>query len=241
MSRFVRLGVNIDHVATLRQARKATVPDPVHAALLAELGGADGITVHIRQDRRHIQDRDVTLLRETVRTRLNVEMAMRPEILEFVVGVRPHQVTLVPERPDEITTEGGLDVASDNDSVKDCVSALKKAGIHVSIFVDPVEAQISAARQAGCDAMEICTARYADHPGPDTLEDVAKAAAQAETMGIAVHAGHGLNYQTVVPLTQLPQIVEFNIGHAIVARAMLVGFEKAVREMKNVIDNAGKG
>ena len=238
MGRDIRLGVNIDHVATLRQARKAQAPDPVHAAVLAELGGADAITVHIRQDRRHIQDRDIRLLRETVGTRLNVEMAVGREVLDLILDINPQQVTLVPERPDELTTEGGLDVAADITTVARCVSALKETGIHVSIFVDPVERQISAAREAGCDAIEICTARYADRPDADALDAVRDAAIRAQAIGIAVHAGHGLDYQSVIPVAELPQITELNIGHAIIARAVLVGIERAVREMKETIDKA---
>lgn len=238
MGRHIRLGVNIDHVATLRQARKAQAPDPVHAAVLAELGGADAITVHIRQDRRHIQDRDIRLLRQTVGTRINVEMAVREEVLGLILEINPHQVTLVPERPDELTTEGGLDVASDITTIARCASALREAGIHVSIFVDPMESQISAACEAGCDAIEICTARYAETSDPDALDAVRDAAIGARAIGIAVHAGHGLDYQNVIPVAELPQIVELNIGHAIIARAVLVGIERAVREMKKIIDEA---
>lgn len=241
MTRHVRLGVNIDHVATLREARKAAVPDPVHVAALAELGGADGITVHIRQDRRHIQERDLRPLRETVKTRLNVEMAIRREMLDLILEVKPHQVTLVPERPDELTTEGGLDVAADIDSVAACVTGLRDAGMHVSVFVDPDARQIAACRETGCDAVEICTARYSERPDTDSLAAVKDAAVRSQGMGIKVHAGHGLDYETVIPVAQLPQIVELNIGHAIVARALLVGFQEAVREMKTLIEKASVG
>ncbi len=231
----MRLGVNIDHIATLRQARRADVPDPVQAAVLAELAGADGITVHIRQDRRHIQDRDIRVLRDVVKTRLNVEMALREDVLALILDVEPHQVTIVPERPDELTTEGGLDVPSTGPMLSKFISALNQAGVHVSVFIDPDVNQIWAARDAGADAIEICTARYSEDPGRETLTPVREAAAIASEAGLSVHAGHGLNYQTVSPVAAIAEIVELNIGHSIVARAALVGIERAVREMKQEI------
>jgi pyridoxine 5-phosphate synthase len=229
----VRLGVNIDHVATIRQARRAQEPDPVHAAFLAELGGADGITVHLRADRRHIQDRDVRLLRETVRTRLNVELAATDEMLQIALELRPDQVTLVPERPEEITTEGGLDVLANASVLEPAIRKLKDAGIHVSLFVDPSGPQVRRSRELGPDAIEINTASYSE-AGPREREGVLRTVAEvaAQALGLQVHAGHGLNYENVAAIAAIGEVVELNIGHSIVSRAALVGLERAVRDMK---------
>jgi pyridoxine 5-phosphate synthase len=229
----VRLGVNIDHIATIRQARRAQEPDPVQAAFAAELGGADGITVHLRADRRHIQDRDVRLLREVVRTRLNVELAATPEMLQIALELEPDQVTLVPERPEEVTTEGGLDVLANDAVLEPAIRTLKDAGIHVSLFVDPVAAQVRRSRELKPDAIEINTASYSEAAPAErenALRTLATTAAQA--LGVQVHAGHGLNYQNVAAVAAIGEIVELNIGHSIVSRAAFVGLERAVREMK---------
>jgi len=234
--RGLRLGVNLDHVATVRQARRATQPDPVQAAVLAELGGADGITVHLREDRRHIQDRDVDLLQKTVKTRLNVEMAATQEMLRVALTVKPSQVTLVPERRDEITTEGGLDVALNGVALKPVIRTLEDAGIPVSIFVDPQLDQIKAAHKLGAEAVEINTAAYTEAAAPDgELRRVADAARLGRKLGLEVHAGHGLDYKNVGAVAALPEITELNIGHSIVARGVLVGIEGAVREMASIL------
>jgi pyridoxine 5-phosphate synthase len=231
-----RLGVNIDHVATLRQARGGREPDPVWAAVLCELAGADAITVHLREDRRHIQDRDVRLLRETVRVRLNLEMSVAPEIVTFALQTRPEQVTLVPERRTELTTEGGLDVAGQFDRVAPVVERCRDAGLEVSLFIDPDPAQVEAAHRAGAKAVELHTGRYADAPTPrDQARELgALAIAGAETIarGLGLHAGHGLNYQNVGPVALIDGMLELNIGHSIVSRAVLVGMDAAIREMK---------
>ena len=230
----MRLGLNIDHIATIRQARCAREPEPVTAALIAELAGAEGITVHLRGDRRHIQDRDVELLRQVIATRLNIEMAATPEMAGIACRVKPDQVTLVPERPDEVTTTGGLDVVQHEGAVRDAVAACRAAGIRVSIFVDAVPEQVDASKAAAADAIEINTGPYAEAPerARDVhLARVALAAAKAAEAGLEVLAGHGLNYVNVTPIVRLPHIVELNIGHAIIARAVLVGLERAVREM----------
>ncbi len=233
------LGVNIDHIATLRQARRAPEPDPVQAAVLAELGGADGITVHIRSDRRHINERDVALLAATVKTHLNVEMAATDEMLEIAGEHRPDNVTLVPERPDEVTTEGGLDVAADPQRLKDAVDALRGMDMTVSIFLDPDPAQIDAAAGLDADQIEINTAAYADAsetrkaaPIEAERQKVAEVAARAHAAGLRVAAGHGLTYRNVGAIVAIPEIIELNIGHNIVARSTFVGLEQAVREMK---------
>ncbi len=234
----LRLGVNIDHVATVRQARRAAVPDPVHAAVLAELGGADGITVHLRSDRRHIQDRDVELLRRTVKTRLNLEMAATEEMVRIALAVVPDQVTLVPERPEELTTEGGLDVLGQRAAVEPAILALARAGIEVSLFIDPWPEQVKGARELGAPAVEINTAAYSEAKGgaqAAALQAVAEAARLGRSLGLHVHAGHGLDYANVAALAGLPEVVELNIGHAIVARAVLVGLERAVREMREAM------
>ncbi len=234
---YIRLGVNVDHVATLREARKSVVPDPVHAAFIAELAGADGITVHLRMDRRHIKERDLRLLKETVKTRLNLEMAATDEMLKIALDVKPHQVTLVPERPGEVTTEGGLDVASNADLLTEVVQKLKDAGIEVSIFVDPDTAQVKAAKQVGAEAIEIHTGIYAASSDKDAeLERIFDAARTAKNLGLRVHAGHDLNYKNIIPVLKTPGLEEVNIGHAIIAKAVYVGLERAVREMREIID-----
>jgi pyridoxine 5-phosphate synthase len=232
----LRLGVNLDHVATVRQARRATQPDPVQAAVLAELGGADGITVHLREDRRHIQDRDVELLQKTVKTRLNVEMAATQEMVRVALTVKPSQVTLVPERRDEITTEGGLDVALSGVTLKPVIRTLEDAGIPVSLFVDPQLDQVKAAHKLGAEAIEINTAAYTEAAVPESeLRRVADAARLGRKLGLEVHAGHGLDYKNVRAVAALPEIAELNIGHSIVARSVLVGIEGAVREMASLL------
>jgi pyridoxine 5-phosphate synthase len=242
MSDTVFLGVNIDHIATVRQARLAPEPDPVQAAAFAELGGADGITVHIRSDRRHINERDVQLLAATVKTHLNVEMAATEEMLGIARDCKPDNVTLVPERPEEVTTEGGLDVASDPQRLADAVAALREMGMSVAIFLDPDPAQIDAAAQIGADQIEINTAVYADTSetrkiGPTETErlKVADVAQRAHAAGLRVAAGHGLTYRNVRGMVDIPEIIELNIGHNIVARATFVGLETAVREMKALL------
>ncbi|HZZ82965.1 MAG TPA: pyridoxine 5'-phosphate synthase [Anaeromyxobacteraceae bacterium] len=240
-----RLGVNVDHVATLRQARRAAYPDPVAAALLAELAGADQITVHLREDRRHVQDRDLEVLRRTVAGRLNLEMAAVSSMVEVARRVKPDVATLVPERRQELTTEGGLDVAGRREEVGAVVAALRQEGIEVSLFVDPDLAQVRAAREAGADAVEIHTGRYCDAPeGKERdreLHRVIAAAESAAEQGLRVAAGHGLHYRNVLPVAAVAQITELNIGHAIVAHAVMVGFERAVREMKELLALAAAG
>jgi pyridoxine 5-phosphate synthase len=237
-----RLGVNIDHVATLRQARGGREPDPVWAAVQAELGGADGITIHLREDRRHIQDRDLRLLRETVRTRLNLEMSVEPEIVAIAIGARPDQVTLVPERRAEVTTEGGLDVVGRRARVGEAVARLRDAGLEVSLFIDPDPAQVEASRQLGVHAVELHTGRYADAADADgrarELAALVEAGAAAVAAGLALHAGHGLNYANVGPVAAIAAMAELNIGHSIVARAIFAGMERAVRDMKACVIDA---
>jgi pyridoxine 5-phosphate synthase len=234
-----RLGVNIDHVATVRQARRVPDPDPVQAAVLAELGGADGITVHLRADRRHIQDRDVEVLRQVVKTRLNIEMAAIQEMLRIALTAKPHQVTFVPERREEITTEGGLDVVLNSVQLRPAVKTLEEGGIHVSLFIDPALEQVKEAHRIDAHAIEINTAAYADARGAAAreaaLRKVVDAARLGRKLGLAVHAGHGLTYDNVGAIAAVPEMSEFNIGHNIVARAVLVGMERAVREMKQAI------
>ena len=234
-----RLGVNIDHVATLRQARRVAEPDPVHAAILAELGGADGITIHLRSDRRHIQDRDVEILRQVVKTRLNLEMAATQEMLKIALTAKPHQVTLVPERREEITTEGGLDVVLNSVQLKPAVKMLEEGGIHVSVFVDPDLEQVKEAHRIDAHAIEINTAAYADARDDQGREAALRKATDAarlgRKLGLAVHAGHGLTYENVRAVAALPEVSELNIGHNIVARAVLVGMERAVREMREAM------
>ena len=232
----MRLGVNIDHVATVRQARRAREPEPIAAALLAELAGAQGITVHLRGDRRHIQERDIELLRDVIATRLNVEMAATAEMIAIASRVGPDQVTLVPERPDELTTTGGLDVAgAARVPVTHAVERLADADIVVSLFIDPDPAQVHVARAAGAGAIEINTGPYADARSGGArrteLTRVAEVARLARDEGLEVLAGHGLTYVNVRPIAAIAEIVEVNIGHSLIARAVLVGMERAVREM----------
>ncbi|MEK7340786.1 MAG: pyridoxine 5'-phosphate synthase [Candidatus Binatota bacterium] len=230
----LRLGVNVDHVATLRQARKSDIPDPVEAALLAERGGADGITVHLREDRRHIQERDVELLRERLSTKVNLEMAVTPEMVRLAEKLHPDDACFVPERREELTTEGGLDVLAHRAKIQEAVKRLQERQIRVSLFVDPEEGQVEMGRRVGAHGVELHTGRYCNVSGDRTreLEKVAAAASFARSLGLEVHGGHGLNYENVLPIARIPEMVELNIGHSIVARAVMVGMEQAVKEMK---------
>jgi pyridoxine 5-phosphate synthase len=234
-----RLGVNIDHVATVRQARRGTAPDPVTAAGIAEMSGADGITVHLREDRRHIQDRDVLILTQVVQTRINLEMAATEEMVGIASRILPFSSTLVPEKREEVTTEGGLDVLSQRETLHDAVFRLRKAGIFVSLFIDPDLAQVRAAKQAGADAIEIHTGAYcrAFQAGrfEKEFEKIRAAAAHGSNNGLRVFAGHGLDLRNIVPILSLAEIEEFNIGHSIIARAVFVGLGQAVREMADLI------
>jgi pyridoxine 5-phosphate synthase len=237
----IRLGINVDHVATLRQARGIDVPDPVEAALLAEQAGADGITVHLREDRRHIQERDVRLLRERAKTKVNLEMAVTPAMVAFAENLRPDDVCFVPEKREELTTEGGLDVITHRAKVKDAVEKLQARGIHVSLFIDPLEDQIAAAKASGAHAVEIHTGAYCNAAGAAREKELAAiidAAKLARWMGLEVHGGHGLNYENVLPIAEIPEMVELNIGHSIIARAVFVGIAQAVREMKELLAKA---
>jgi pyridoxine 5-phosphate synthase len=240
----IALGVNIDHVATLRQARRARYPDPLYAALLAEEAGADSITLHLREDRRHIQDRDVTAMREALQTRMNLEMAVTEEMVRIAQRVRPQDACLVPESRQEVTTEGGLDVLGQSARVKDAVAALAGAGIRVSLFIDPNEGQIEAARSVAAPVIELHTGAYAEAAGgarAREFERLRTAAKFAASLGLTVNAGHGLNYHNVEPIAAIPQIIELNIGHAIVARAVFDGLAKAVRDMKELMRRARAG
>jgi len=234
-----RLGVNVDHVATLRQSRRTTYPDPVQAAVLAELAGADQITIHLREDRRHIQERDLSVLRKLVQTRLNLEMAATQEMVKLAYEAKPDVCTLVPERREELTTEGGLDVAGNRDAVRKVVKTLKDAEITVSLFVDPDVDQIRAAHRVEADVVEIHTGRYCDarlvQDRRRELARVVDAAKAAAKLGLTVAAGHGLNYRNVLPVVAIAEIEELNIGHAIVGHAIMVGMERAVREMKDLL------
>jgi pyridoxine 5-phosphate synthase len=239
----IELGVNIDHIATLRQARGTSYPDPVRAALLAEEAGADAITLHLREDRRHIQDRDVEALRAKLRTRMNLESAVTREMLAFALRIRPQDVCLVPERRMELTTEGGLDVAGQLERIADACGLLGDAGIRVSLFIDADRRQIDAEKAARAPAIEIHTGHYADAPAERRNAELAKvqeAAAYASAAGLKVNAGHGLNYDNVQPVAAIPGIAELNIGHAIVARAVFDGWQGAVREMKRLMLAARK-
>jgi len=235
----IRLGVNVDHVATIRQARRTVEPDPVAAAVLAELGGADGITIHLREDRRHIQDRDLEMLRQSVHTHLNLEMAANEEILQIARRVLPDQATLVPEKRQEITTEGGLDVLSNRKHLTGVIERLKEAGIKVSLFIDPEPEVVLVSKQIGADAVELHTGSYANAvraaERERELEKLKQAARVAANEGLAVIAGHGLTYTNILPIKTLEKLEEVNIGHSIVSRAVLVGMERAVREMKELL------
>jgi len=236
----VRLYINIDHAATLRQARRTDEPDPVRVAVLAELAGADGITVHLREDRRHIQDRDVRLLLQTVRTVVNLELAAADEMVALAAELRPHQATLVPERREEITTEGGLDCASGAARIRESVARLRDAGIRTSLFIDPDVAAVRAAAGLGPHAVELHTGRYAHQwrRPKACLGELREAAAAARDAGLAVHAGHGLTYENVGAVAALPDVEELNIGHSVLSRAVFTGIAEAVREMRARIDRA---
>lgn len=239
--RRVLLGVNIDHVATLRQARGTTYPDPVTAAAIAEMAGADSITIHPREDGRHIQHRDVRLLARTLQTAMNLEMAATEAMLELALEVMPRDCCLVPEKREELTTEGGLDVVSNEDSLRHYVSRLTTAGIRVSLFIDPDERQIDAAARVGADAIELHTGEYAEAQGSEVtthLQKLAAAANQGSQLGLLVNAGHGLHYNNTRELLAIPEIRELNIGHAIIARAVLTGLDQAIRDMRALMDSA---
>jgi pyridoxine 5-phosphate synthase len=239
-----RLGVNVDHVATLRQSRRTSYPDPVQAAMLAELAGADQITIHLREDRRHIQERDLQIMRKTVQTRLNLEMAATQEMVKIAYEAKPDVCTLVPERREELTTEGGLDVAGNRDAIRKVVKTLKDAEIGVSLFIDPDVDQVRAAHRVEADVVEIHTGRYCDaRLAQDRRRELARvidATKAAAKLGIQVAAGHGLNYQNVLPVAAISEIEEFNIGHAIIGHAIMVGMERAVREMKVLLARGSK-
>lgn len=236
------LGVNIDHVATLRQARGTSYPSPVEAALVAETAGADYVTLHLREDRRHIQDQDVRILRQVLKTRMNLEAAVTDEMIALACSLKPHDVCLVPEKRSELTTEGGLDVRGHFERVRRSVRDLAASGIRVSLFIDVENAQIDAAHETGASVVELHTGRYADaHAAAERareLEKISEAAAYAAGKGLHVNAGHGLNYHNVRPVAAIKHVEELNIGHAIVAHALMVGLAQAVREMKMLIDRA---
>jgi pyridoxine 5-phosphate synthase len=233
-----KLSVNVDHVATLRQARRGKNPDPVAAALMAELAGADGIIVHLREDRRHIQDRDLEILRRTIKTKLNLEMANTEEIIQIALRTKPDMVTFVPERRQELTTEGGLDVRGQK-SLAGNIRRLKKAGVLSSLFIDADPAQVRASRGAGADFVEIHTGQYSDARDEESrkkeFQRIARAIREAHRLGMRVNIGHGLDYHNVSPFTGISEIEEYSIGHSIMARALLVGMDRAVREMKDLI------
>ncbi len=240
----MRLYINVDHVATVRQARRAREPDPVEAALLCERAGADGITVHLREDRRHIQDHDVYRLAESIKTVLNLELATAEDIVSMAEKLKPHQATFVPERREEITTEGGLALGSSRDGVdpklEEAIRRLRSAGVRVSLFIDPDLEAIDRAAELGADAVELHTGQYA-HAFPhakEALDRLRKAAGYARAKGLAVHAGHGLNYDNVTAVAAIPEIEELSIGHSVVSRAIMVGMEEAVRRMRALVDSA---
>ncbi|RRO04150.1 pyridoxine 5'-phosphate synthase [Pectobacterium aquaticum] len=236
------LGVNIDHIATLRNARGTAYPDPVQAAFVAEQAGADGITVHLREDRRHITDRDVRILRETLQTRMNLEMAVTEEMLNIACEVKPHFCCLVPEKRQEVTTEGGLDVAGQQEKIDNAVARLSQANILVSLFIDADKRQIDAAVASGAPYIEIHTGAYADAPDDEArqheFERIRDAASYAAAKGLKVNAGHGLTYHNVLPIAALPEMHELNIGHAIIGRAVMSGLKDAVAEMKSLMREA---
>ncbi|KZN47962.1 pyridoxine 5'-phosphate synthase [Pseudoalteromonas luteoviolacea] len=235
----ILLGVNVDHIATLRQARGTSYPDPAHAAAVAEHAGADGITIHLREDRRHIQDRDVYVMAKTIQTRMNLEIAVTDEMLDIACEVKPEYVCLVPEKREELTTEGGLDVIGNQQKVADAVEKLAEAGIKVSLFIDADKAQIDAAKATGAPYIEIHTGAYADaHSDSEQkaeLERIREGVQYAYGLGIVVNAGHGLHYHNIKPIAEMTEIYELNIGHAIIARAAIDGLEKAVRDMKRLM------
>ncbi len=240
----IYLGVNIDHIATLRNARGTKYPDPVHAAEIAERAGADGITIHLREDRRHIMDRDVRILRETIQTRMNLEMAVTDEMVEIALKTKPEFVCLVPEKREELTTEGGLDVVGQLEKIKAATKQLTEAGIKVSLFIDADRQQIDAAKQCGAPYIELHTGHYADattdEDQQDELKKIAAGASYAADLGIVVNAGHGLTYHNVAPIAALPEIYELNIGHSIIGRAVFDGLDKAVADMKALMVAARK-
>ena len=234
------LGVNVDHIANVRQARQTVEPDPVSLAILAELGGADGITIHLREDRRHIQDRDLKLLRETVRCRLNLEMAATAEMIEIAVNVRPDMVTLVPEKREEVTTEGGLSISTNEVYLKNVVEEIQSSGIPVSLFVDPIKEQLEASGRSGATWVELHTGNYAKASWNEQqieLSKIIEATTRARSLGLRVNAGHGLTYQNVEHIASIQGIEELNIGHTIIARSIAVGLKEAVREMKDLVKN----
>jgi pyridoxine 5-phosphate synthase len=234
-----RLYINIDHVATLRQARRGAQPDPVDAAVACEAAGADGITAHLREDRRHIQDSDVERLKKTVRTYFNLEMACVAEMLEIARRLRPQQVTLVPERREEITTEGGLDISSEPARIRNAIDALTDAGIRVSLFIDPTRAAVEQSKKLGVPAIELHTGTYSHHVGSDApLEALRDSARRAADLGLAVHAGHGLTVTNVGPVAAVAEIEELNIGHSIISRAVFIGLDQAVKEMREAMSAA---
>lgn len=238
------LGVNVDHVATIRQARLAKEPDPIMAATLAILGGADGITVHLREDRRHIQDRDLRLLREIVTCELNLEMAATPEMLKISLEIKPDLITIVPEKRQELTTEGGLNVRENKEALKEFIKRINDHGIPVSLFINPAIEDVDISKEIGAEMVEIHTGMYADAPAlkkAEELKKITNAVQRARSIGLEVNAGHGLNYHNVKPIAQIPGLRGLYIGHSIVARAVLVGMKEAVREMKELIESAIKG
>jgi pyridoxine 5-phosphate synthase len=240
----MRVYINLDHVATIREARRTDEPDPVRAAVLAELGGAHGITVHLREDRRHIKERDVRLLQETVRTGLNLEMALDPEILELALERPPMQVTIVPERREEVTTEGGLEVEGEERAgrIGEVVERLAAAGVRTSLFIDPVESAVRRAPELGAVAVELHTGEYANARSVEErhaeLDRLRRAAALGRSVGLAVHAGHGLTYENVGPVAAIAELEELNIGHSVVSRSVFVGMERAAREMLELVERA---
>ena len=238
----ILLGVNVDHVATLRQARGTRYPEPAQAAALAEAAGADSITVHLREDRRHIQDRDLRVMNETLQTHMNLEMAVTEEMLSVAAGIVPQDCCLVPERREELTTEGGLDVAGQTSKLRDACQRLGEAGIRVSLFIDPEQTQLDAAREVGAPVVELHTGAYAEAADRATalaeFERIRSAAAYGASLGLTIHAGHGLHYHNVQQVAAIPELRELNIGHAIVARALFHGFPEAVREMKRLMVEA---
>jgi pyridoxine 5-phosphate synthase len=233
-----RLYINIDHIATLRQARRGSEPDPVVGARVCEAAGADGITAHLREDRRHMQDADIEELKRSVKTYFNLEMACVAEMLELARRLKPEQVTLVPERREEITTEGGLDITSDPPRIQNAIEALTGAGIRVSLFIDPTRAAVEQSKKLGVPAIELHTGSYCHDPSEKTLDSLRESARRAADLGLAVHAGHGLNLQNVAAVAVIPEIEELNIGHSIISRAVFVGLDRAVREMREAMRTA---
>jgi len=234
-----RLYINIDHVATLRQARRGLEPDPVEAAAACEAAGADGITAHLREDRRHIQDADIERLKRSVRTYFNLEMACVAEMVEIARKLKPEQVTLVPERREEITTEGGLDIATDPQRIRNAIDVLSEAGIRVSLFIDPTRAAVEQSKKLRVPAVELHTGRYSHHPESEhTIAALRDAAQRGADLGLAVHAGHGLTVHNVGPVSSIPEIEELNIGHSIISRAVFVGIDRAVKEMREAMNAA---